>query len=204
MIAILCPLKKEWEIVRKNIDNKEILLEVGGHGKVNFAIKATELLLREPRIKTLICLGAGGSLSSEVSPFDVVVAEKTIEHDYCEMFSSPGNLPQVKGDQFLLNKTETCVNENFLIHRGIIASGDEDIISSERAQQIVEKTQAIAVAWEGIGGAKACREYERSFIEIRGITDNCSGSVSQDFLENLKKAMENATSVVNEIIKDLN
>ena len=44
MIAILCPLKKEWEIVRKNIDNKEILLEVGGHGKVNFAIKATELL----------------------------------------------------------------------------------------------------------------------------------------------------------------
>jgi len=41
----------------------------------------------------------------------------------------------------------------FAVH--VIASGDEDVVTSKRAQEIRDQTGAACVAWEGSGAARA-------------------------------------------------
>jgi len=47
----------------------------------------------------------------------------------------------------------------------------------------------LAVAWEGAGGARACRFSGVPFIEIRGITDRANSQAPADFQMNLASAM---------------
>jgi nucleoside phosphorylase len=53
----------------------------------------------------------------------------------------------------------------------MIASGDEDIVTIERAAELHTQTGAVAVAWEGAGVARACLFSQIPYLEIRGITD---------------------------------
>jgi adenosylhomocysteine nucleosidase len=57
-------------------------------------------------------------------------------------------------------------------------------------------TGAIAVAWEGAGGARACRFSGVPFLEIRGITDSAGHSAPTDFEENLIIALHNLAITV--------
>jgi adenosylhomocysteine nucleosidase len=77
------------------------------------------------------------------------------------------------------------------VHYGIIASGDEDIVALERAQALHAQTQALAVAWEGAGVARACRFSGISSLEIRAITDTADHEAPAAFETNLRLAMEN-------------
>ncbi len=77
------------------------------------------------------------------------------------------------------------------VHCGIIASGDEDIVDSERGQALHLQTGAIAVAWEGVGVARACRFSGIPFLEIRAITDTADHDAPASFETNLRYAMEN-------------
>jgi len=46
---------------------------------------------------------------------------------------------------------------SFQVHIGPIASGDEDIVDSVRAIEVRTATEALCVAWEGSGGARAAQ-----------------------------------------------
>ena len=74
---------------------------------------------------------------------------------------------------------------------GVIASGDEDIMSSSRASELHQDTGADVVAWEGAGGARACQLAGVNYIEIRGVTDQAGESAPEEFKKNLPKAMKN-------------
>ena len=67
MYGILCPLKLELSYLKSNLDHLEIPMAVGGHGKVNYAIKATEFLNKHPEVQTLLCVGAGGAIDEAVN-----------------------------------------------------------------------------------------------------------------------------------------
>ncbi|MCJ8276234.1 MAG: hypothetical protein MJK18_05280, partial [Bdellovibrionales bacterium] len=118
-------------------------MAVGGHGKANFAAKATEFLFKHPEVQTLFCVGAAGAIDERVNVFDVVVATKTIEHDYKERFNPKAHLPEAKGDDRFLNFNQESFT-SFKVHKGVIASGDEDIVSRQRADEIQEQTGALA------------------------------------------------------------
>ena len=85
---------------------------------------------------------------------------------------------------------------SFPIHFGTVASGDEDIVDKVRKKNLHQATGAIAVAWEGAGGARACRFNDVPFVEVRGITDAADESASSDFEENLAAAMGNIASFI--------
>jgi nucleoside phosphorylase len=53
----------------------------------------------------------------------------------------------------------------------VIASGDEDVVTSERAQAIRDQTGAACVAWEGSGAARAALFNGIGSLEIRAVTD---------------------------------
>lgn len=170
-------------------------LAVGGHGKVQFAL-STQLLIQRLKPELVICAGGAGSLSPTLKPLDVVVAETTVEHDFNLHFISRP-LPQFAAHQPTLEKIKRRFEAGaFRLHFGALASGDEDIVDSARAAEIAKKTGAVAVAWEGAGGARACRLHNVPFLEIRAITDNADSATPESFHENLKSAMANVAEIL--------
>lgn len=55
---------------------------------------------------------------------------------------------------------------------------------------------ALAVAWEGAGGARACVFSGLPFLEIRGITDSADHRAPVEFEQNLEKAMANIAILI--------
>ena len=64
-------------------------------------------------------------------------------------------------------------------------------MDGDRRETLHERTGALAVAWEGAGGARACQFSGIPFVEIRGITDRADSDAALDFEENLREAMAN-------------
>ena len=122
-------------------------LAQGGHGKTQFGVQAQYLIGRFPSATLLVCLGAAGSLDADLSVGDVVVGTETVEHDYRLLFATRP-MPRFPGDAASLAVLRRAANHRlgFRIGFDIIASGDEDIVTSARAAQIRAQTGAVCVA----------------------------------------------------------
>jgi adenosylhomocysteine nucleosidase len=174
-ILIVCSLAREWSILVTTfqaslhverlhdlkidamyIPDWRVLVGPGGHGKTQFAVQAQYLISQFPSTELVICAGAAGSLSSQLSVGDVVVGTETVEHDYRVLVASrplprfPGHGPSIDA----LRRSAHGVS-GFRVVFDVIASGDEDVVVSERAQAIRDQTGAACVAWEGSGAARA-------------------------------------------------
>ncbi len=211
MLLILCPLPIELNgvldaLTQDGFEVREItthhtryiceslgwILSTGGHGKTQFAIQTQYLLHQHPQITGVICLGACGSLSSQVKPLDLVIATHTIEHDFKTRFL-PKPPPRFTASEELLASLERPIPS---VHFGAVASGDEDIIDPQRARELAELTGAIAVAWEGAGGARVCKFLEIPYLEIRGVTDSADGNALAHFKTNVSKVMATAYALI--------
>lgn len=199
MILIVTPLPVEAEILRgAGLNSGRFRVEVGGHGKVQFALRTQSFIL-ENKPDLVVCAGACGALSSELRVCDVVVAESTIEHDFKLRFVERP-IPSFAGNsaalQVLKNYVSNSKTQNFGVHFGLIASGDEDIVGSERARELFSATSALAVAWEGAGGARACLHAGVPFLEVRGVTDSADHAAVENFKKNLPAAMNNVAAII--------
>lgn len=169
-----------------------LILARGGTGKVQFAVQTQHLLESGIGPDLVICAGAAGSLVDHLQVGDIVIGTATVEHDIREGFiDSP--LPRFEADPAILDSFSMVPNDAlaFPVHFGVVASGDEDIVSEDRKRSLHNATGAIAVGWEGAGGARACRFSKVSFVEIRGITDAADEGAPADFQHNLAAAVGN-------------
>jgi adenosylhomocysteine nucleosidase len=66
----------------------------------------------------------------------------------------------------------------------------------QRRREIRHLTGALAVAWEGGGGARACHFSGVPFIEIRGISDQADSQAASHFRMNLHTAMRNVATLI--------
>jgi len=174
-------------------------LAVGGHGKVQFAL-STQLLIQKLNPRLVVCAGAAGRLDPSLAPLDVVISDVTIEHDYNLRFIERP-LPRFPADMKVLEKLRRSHEwPGFRVHFGPLASGDEDILSEGRAAEIRNLTGARAVAWEGAGGARACRMHGVPFVEVRAITDAADAEAPRAFAENVKFGMRNVAEVLRQLI----
>jgi adenosylhomocysteine nucleosidase len=210
-ILILAPLAEEWSILLRACEERvpaEILpdlklpcayfpkwrlaLAQGGHGKTQLAVQAQYLIDRFPTASLVVCVGAAGSLHPNLTVGDVVVGTETVEHDYRLLFATRP-LPRFCGDAAslaLLREAARSIS-GFRVAFDVIASGDEDVVSSSRAAEIRAQTGAACVAWEGSGAARAAAFNGLVSLEIRGITDAADKEAPQDFDHNLPIAMGN-------------
>lgn len=175
----------------------DVTLARGGLGKVQFAVQTQHLLDTCDDWDLVICAGAAGALADEVSVGDVVVATTTVEHDYNNKFSERA-LPKLDGAPAAIAEFKSVSHSTnaFSVHFGPIASGDEDVVETERKRRLHESTGALAVAWEGAGGAKACVFSGVPFLEIRGVTDTADHNAASDFETNLGVAMSNLATLI--------
>jgi adenosylhomocysteine nucleosidase len=213
MILVLTPLLIEQEALRKALGKPERTMElgeqtvtffprdvvtsIGGHGKVQFAL-TTQMLVNALSPKLVICAGACGALTKSVALTDVIVADQTIEHDYNLRFIQRP-LPHFAGDGQFLAEIRRMPSPAFALHFGPVASGDEDVLDVARAQQIRDLTGAMAVAWEGAGGARAAKFCETPFLEIRTVTDTADVHAPRDFAANIEQGMRHIGQVLDHL-----
>ena len=176
----------------------KIVVALGGHGKVQFGVAAQHLLDSCQGISLVICAGVAGSLTSAIRVGDVVIGTATVEHDFNA--SSPNaTLPAFDGSSqhiAALRQVSTSGDPSFRVHFGTIASGDEDVMDPTRASELHSRTGALAVAWEGAGGARAAAFSEVPFLEIRGISDMADHDFSKTWLATLPGAIRNVANVI--------
>jgi adenosylhomocysteine nucleosidase len=174
-----------------------VTLARGGLGKVQFAVQTQHLLDSCSDWDLIVCAGAAGALADKVSVGDIVVATTTVEHDYNNKFNKRA-LPKFDGAEAAIAQLRSVSRsaKAFSVHFGPIASGDEDVVETERKKALHESTGALAVAWEGAGGAKACAFSGVPFVEIRGVTDTADHKAASDFEENLGVAMSNLATLI--------
>jgi adenosylhomocysteine nucleosidase len=173
------------------------LMAHGGHGKTQFAVQAQYLIGQFPSTKLVICAGAAGSLSSQLSVGDVVVGTQTVEHDYRLLFA-PRPLPRFPGHGPSIDALRGLAHGigGFQVAFDVIASGDEDIVVSERAQAIPDQTGAVCVAWEGSGAARAALFNGIGSLKIRAVTDAADKEAPERFDANLPIAIANLASLL--------
>lgn len=169
----------------------DVTLARGGHGKTQFGIQ-TQHLLDHARFDLVICAGAAGALAPEVCVGDLVVATSTIEHDFNNKFSRRPK-PQFHGDEASIRKLQKLdfSDAGFNVYFGIMAGGDEDVIEVTRGAELRQLHTALAVAWEGVGGARACIFSGVPYLELRGATDTANHEAPVVFDVNLKIVMRN-------------
>jgi len=210
-ILILCPLANEWSLLVSTfeaslhvarlhdlkidaayIPDWRALVAPGGHGKTQFAVQAQYLIGLFPSTELVICAGAAGSLMPELSVGDVVIGTETVEHDYRQLFATCP-LPRFSGHGPSIEALRRWAHDisGFHVIFDVIASGDEDVISSERARTLHDQTGAACVAWEGSGAARAALFNGIGSLEIRAVTDAADKEAPQRFYENLPIAMAN-------------
>jgi adenosylhomocysteine nucleosidase len=208
---ILCPLVEEWRILSgafaqwrssEPVDDLKIdaayfpdwrvLVAPGGHGKTQFAVQAQYLISRFPSARCVVCAGAAGGLVRELGVGDVVVATETVEHDYRLLFARrPPPRFAAHGPTLAEVRHAARAISGFRIAFDVIASGDEDVVTTERALAIRRQTGAACVAWEGSGAARAARFNGIGSLEIRAITDATEKDSPQKFAANLPIAISN-------------
>ena len=215
-LLILCPLAREWSLLVSTfeashyveslrdlkidaayIPDWRALVASGGHGKTQFAVQAQYLIGQFSSTELVICAGAAGSLSSQLSVGDVVVGTETVEHDYRLLFASRP-LPRFPGHGSSIDSLRRSAQgvSSFRVAFDVIASGDEDVVASERAKAIRDQTGAICVAWEGSGAARAALFNGIGSLEIRAVTDAADKEAPQRFDTNLPIAMANLASLL--------
>ena len=168
-----------------------VTLARGGHGKTQFGIQ-TQHLLDHAKFDLVICAGAAGALAPGVKVGDVIVATSTLEHDYNLKFvvrPKPSFMGDVKSIEQI--RRLDLSDADFQVHFGIMAGGDEDVIEVARGAELYQAHNALAVAWEGVGGARACAFSEVPYLEIRGATDTADHEAPVVFDVNLKIVMKN-------------
>lgn len=210
-ILILTPLQEEYDdlysgfcalgldahkdkIGKLNVDRfpaLHVTLARGGHGKTQFGIQ-TQHILDHASFDRVICAGAAGALAPEVCVGDVIVATSTIEHDYNNKFSKRPK-PQFAGDAQSIQQLKRLdlSDAGFNLHFGIMAGGDEDVIDVRCGRELHGLHNALAVAWEGVGGARAAAFSGVPYLEIRGATDTADHAAPVVFYVNLKIVMRN-------------
>ena len=147
----------------------------------------------------IICAGSAGGLRDDLNIGDVVVATETVEHDFKWGILSGRPLPLFPGDRKSIAALKTelpTMERSFDVHFGAVASGDEGIADSGRASELHRDTGAIAVAWEGAGGARAAAFSNLPFLEVRGISDGAGEDATSEFEANLPDAVSNVAMIV--------
>ena len=131
----------------------------------------------------------------------MVIATATIEHDFkWGIVDRPQ--PRFEGHSESISALMAAgqsLAKSFQVQFGLVASGDEAVIDSNRAAQIRAATGAFAVAFEGAGGARACEFSNVPFLEVRGISDLADEAAPEQFLANIPIAMGSVASVLQHI-----
>ncbi len=223
-LLAITPLEDEFEALRGDLETEHgdgrvieigrlsglsfldgaLVVSSGGLGKAQFGVQTQHMLDHLDGVRLAVCAGTAGGLSQALAVGDVVAATHTVEHDFNALSTTAK--PEFEGHGPALSALSEAAGRDgraFQIHLGKIASGDEGIAGERRAQELMDATGAIAVAWEGAGGARAAAFSGVPFLELRGISDGAREGSFEEFKRNIPNAMRSVATVLTELVAAL-
>ncbi len=145
--------------------------------------------------------------ANKIASFPYKEVKKVGVNDYPLIRALPVDNVLFKGHSYEamdLNSHDTVIEVTWftkdqLLQMKSMGVFDEDVVDKSRAQEIFKNTGALAVAWEGAGGARACAMERVCYVEIRAITDIAGSDSVANFRKNLPEAMARLADIIKSI-----
>ncbi len=216
------------KFVTGQLAGQEVILTLTGVGKVN-AAATTVLLLDHFLPRAVIFSGVAGNLNHNLQPGDVVISQRTVQHDLgdatpsgIENFGVRNPATGVRNpvffaaDSVLLRRTREAVPEVQmertlpdssgripLVVEGVIATGDLFISSTPAKVDLRRRLNADAVEMEGGAVAQICYQIGVPCLILRAISDHADEHASDDFERYYLTAARNANRVALKLVESL-
>ena len=210
------------------LNEQNVVITRTGVGKVNAAMTAT-LIIEHFHPNQVIFTGVAGGLNPDLQIGDIVIAERTAQHDLGRLESSEIENTGVKNpingqrnpvffraDPELLQIVETALEDIELtpfqssqgqrqprIIKGTVVTGDVFVASDGKKAALHKNLGADAVEMEGAAVAQICWQHSVPCLVIRSLSDNADASASEDFKKYYKIAARNSAALVTRIISKL-
>jgi adenosylhomocysteine nucleosidase len=195
---------------------------------VNAAITAT-LLYEHFRPAEVLFTGIAGGLRPGLLPGDIIIAAKTVQHDFGTLTSegfhrrgarnpiSPERNPLfIPADRRLLRVALAAVKTVKLdairmrkgtrtpgIVEGTVATGDVFVASPAKKAELHRELGADAVEMEGAAVAQVCWQWRVPCLVIRSVSDLADDDALADSRTFLPIAAANSAALVTEIVAGL-
>ena len=210
------------------LNEQNVVIARTGVGKVNAAMTAI-LIIEHFHPNCVIFTGVAGGLNPDLQIGDIVIAQKTAQHDLGKLESAEientGVRNPINGkrnpvffptDPGLLQITETALEGIELnpfqtpqgqrhprIIRGTVVTGDVFVASDAKKTALHKNLGADAVEMEGAAVAQICWQHNVPCLIIRSLSDNAGANASEDFKKYYKIAARNSAALVTRIISQL-
>lgn len=153
-------------------ESSQFYCALSGLGKTQTALQTQFLLDRLPSVGELALIGSAGALDPNLKPGEVLLATQVIEWGFEAVPGQPA--PKVFqappktliGERLVKNKSIELT-----FRKGPILCLEEAVRSSSRAEDLLIKSGAIAVSWEGAGLARVAGFNQLLWSELRAISD---------------------------------
>lgn len=191
------------------LKDKRIIICQSKIGKV-FAAMTTTILIEKFNCFKILFTGVAGGVNPNLKVGDLIVAEKTCQHDFdITAFSHPhGYIPDlgefVVSDKNLINLAKKISQKNNIdLKIGTIATGDQFISSKDKKNWIANTFNADAIEMEGASVAQVCENYNIKYLIIRSISDTAEDNAGINFDEFMEMAAQRSAKFLIEIINNL-
>ena len=210
------------------LNAQNVVIASTGIGKVNAAMTAT-LAIEHFRPNQVIFTGVAGGLNPDLYLGDIVIAQKTAQHDLGKLASTEienfGVRNPITGkrnpvffpaDPRLLQIAETAQAHLELspfdtpegqrhprIVTGTVVTGDIFVAFDPKRTSLHENLGADAVEMEGASVAQICWQHNIPCLVIRSLSDNAGSDATEDFKKYYKIAARNSAALVTQIVDEL-
>lgn len=195
--------------------NLQVITALSGMGKVQSAMN-TERLICKYSPSLIIFSGVAGAINPELNIGDIVIADRTFQHDFGFYSNSilttneVGTMPQVGYGESkniylshdvkkYIDLSEIQKNHSEQLIFGTIATGDQFIADKKRKKQLKE-LEADAVEMEGASVAFVAKQNNVPIILIRSISDTAEGIAVEDFPKFFKDIAQNTKKIISHIL----
>ena len=187
---------------RGRLDGLEVLVTVGGIGKVNAAMTTISLL--SAGATQVVFTGVAGGVHPSLKVGDIVVSSDCLQHDVdvtalgYKVGEIPGeNLswPADEGLQALALEAAHEV-EGVNVTGGRVVSGDVFVASPEKVQWLWQTFGAACAEMEGAAVAQVCARHGVPFVVIRSVSDTADGGADVDYREFMPLVARHSGQVV--------
>ncbi len=189
------------------INGQDVVVAQCGVGKVYAAMCAQTMILRfAPDV--VLNTGVGGALNPDLRIGDLLVAQRTVQHDMdTSALGDPVGL--VSGinqiyfscDERAVMLTKTAADaQGVRCMTGTVASGDQFVCAAEQKQRIVSQFGADVCEMEGAAIGHVCTVNHTPFVVIRAVSDQADGGAPADFPAFAALAAKTAAAVVERFV----
>ena len=208
------------------IGKQRVVVAETGIGKVNAAM-TTALMLDHFRPRRILFTGIAGGINPDLQPGDIVIASRTIHHDYQSItfeqkptiqtrngVTGQPNPAYFPADSLMLLRAQTIARtvpfepipittRPPTVVTGTVVTGDQFISSSQKVAQLRQEFGADATEMEGAAVAQVCYQIQVPLLVIRSLSDRADDNARRDMLSFYQTAARNSARLVLAIVEGL-